>query len=278
MTERGGSTPGSLVADPGSMSSSALHAARVLEASRARASNALLIGRRRSATGHPLAVMGPQLGYFYPELFMEVDAHGGGIDVRGGVLPGLPYVLIGRGPDYAWSATSANNDNTDQFLEELCNQDGTPATRSSDHYMYMGICRPMKDFFAARSGATVHRARAAGQLQGDGARAGERARSRSRASPTRSPTCAPRAGASRPPASSATRSTRGSTRSGTSAGRPRASASPSTCSTSTTGTSRSSPRAACRSGRPARTRACRRSARARTTGAASCGRAGIRRR
>ena len=147
-TERGGTTPGSLVVDPGSMSASAAHAAQVVQASRKRASNAVLIGRNRSATGHPLAVMGPQLGYYYPELFLEVDAHGGGIDVRGGVLPGLPYVLIGRGRDYAWSATSAYNDNTDQFLEELCNQDGTPATRSSTNYMYKGVCRPMKNFFA----------------------------------------------------------------------------------------------------------------------------------
>jgi acyl-homoserine lactone acylase PvdQ len=154
VTERGGNTPGSLVVDPGSMSAAAAHAARVVQASRARASNAVLIGRKRSATGHPLAVMGPQLGYFYPELFLEVDAHGGGIDVRGGVLPGLPYVLIGRGRDYAWSATSANNDNVDQFLEELCNPDGTPATRGSTHYMYMGVCRPMKTFFAGTLKAT----------------------------------------------------------------------------------------------------------------------------
>ena len=153
-TERGGNTPGSLVVDPGSMSASAARAARVVQASRTRASNAVLIGRHRSATGHPLAVMGPQLGYYYPELFLEVDAHGGGIDVRGGVLPGIPYVLIGRGRDYAWSATSASNDNTDQFLEELCNQDGTPATRSSTHYMYRGVCRPMKDFFAGTLKAT----------------------------------------------------------------------------------------------------------------------------
>jgi acyl-homoserine lactone acylase PvdQ len=154
VTERGGDTPGSLVVDPGSMSASAAHAADVLEASRRRASNAVLIGRSRSATGHPLAVMGPQLGYFYPELFMEVDAHGGGIHVRGGILPGIPYVLIGRTSDYAWSATAANGDNTDQFLEELCNQDGTPATRSSDHYMYQGICRPMKNVFAGTLAAT----------------------------------------------------------------------------------------------------------------------------
>ena len=55
--------------------------------------------------------MGPQLGYFYPELFNEVDAHGAGIDVREVMPPGQPYVLIGRTRDYAWSATAAGNDN-----------------------------------------------------------------------------------------------------------------------------------------------------------------------
>jgi acyl-homoserine lactone acylase PvdQ len=154
ITDRAGATPGSLVVDPGSLSASAARAARVAQSVRRNASNAVLIGRKRSATGHPLAVMGPQLGYFYPEFFLEVDAHGGGIDVRGGALPGLPYVLIGRTRDYAWSATSASNDIIDQFLEELCNPDGSPATRSSTHYMYMGICRPMKTFNAGTLQAT----------------------------------------------------------------------------------------------------------------------------
>jgi acyl-homoserine lactone acylase PvdQ len=108
----------------------------------------VLVGRKRSATGHPLAVMGPQLGFYYPELFLEVDAHGGGIHVRGGTLPGLPYVLIGRTRDYAWSFTSASSDNTDQFLEQLCNPDGSPATRESTHYRYKGRCRPMRTFNA----------------------------------------------------------------------------------------------------------------------------------
>jgi acyl-homoserine lactone acylase PvdQ len=147
-TQRSGRTPGSLVVDPGSLSPSVASAAKTAMAARARASNAVLVGRKRSATGHPLAVMGPQLGYYYPELFMEVDAHGGGIHVRGGVLPGIPYVLIGRTRDYAWSATSASNDNTDQFLEQLCNPDGSPATRESTHYRFKGRCRPMKTFNA----------------------------------------------------------------------------------------------------------------------------------
>jgi acyl-homoserine lactone acylase PvdQ len=155
VTERGGNTPGSLVVDPGSLSASAARAARVTQAARARASNAVLIGRRRSATGHPLAVMGPQLGFYYPELFLEVDAHGGGIHARGGALPGIPYVLIGRGRDYAWSATSASNDNVDQFLEELCNPDGSAATRASVHYVYKGRCRAMRNFDAGTLAATA---------------------------------------------------------------------------------------------------------------------------
>ena len=148
ITDRRGRTPGSLVVDTGSLSTSALRAARVAQEGRARASNAVLVGRERSATGHPLAVMGPQLGFYYPQLFLEVDAHGGGIHVRGGTLPGLPYVLIGRSRDYAWHFTAASNDITDQFLEQLCNPDGSPATRASTHYRYKGRCRPMGRFDA----------------------------------------------------------------------------------------------------------------------------------
>jgi acyl-homoserine lactone acylase PvdQ len=143
-----GATPGSAVVDPGSTTASARAAEQAAQASQRRASNFLLVGAGRSATGHPLAVMGPQLGYYYPEIFDELDLHGGGIDVRGGSPPVSPYVLIGRGKDFAWSLTSASNDNTDQFLEQLCNTDGSAPTRTSDHYMYKGRCRAMTTFDA----------------------------------------------------------------------------------------------------------------------------------
>ena len=101
------------------------------------ASNALLIGANRSKTGHPLAVMGPQVGYAFPELLLEEDLHGGGIDARGAAFPGISfYILLGRGMDYAWSATSATNDIVDQFAETLCGGDDR-------HYLYKGQCRAM---------------------------------------------------------------------------------------------------------------------------------------
>ena len=41
-------------------------------------SNALLVSARESASGHPLAVFGPQAGYFAPQILMEQDVHGAG--------------------------------------------------------------------------------------------------------------------------------------------------------------------------------------------------------
>ena len=106
------------------------------------ASNALLVSARRSATGHPLFVAGPQVGYTYPELLLELDLHGGGIDARGASFPGLSfYVLLGRGKDFAWSATSANSDIVDQYVETLCGGDDA-------HYLYKGECRAMTTFDA----------------------------------------------------------------------------------------------------------------------------------
>jgi acyl-homoserine lactone acylase PvdQ len=100
-------------------------------------SNALLIGAKRSTTGHPIFLAGPQLGYYYPEIVLEEDLHGGGIDARGIATPGAgPYVFIGRGPDFAWSLTSAGNDIIDQYVETLCGDD--------THYMYKGKCTVMK--------------------------------------------------------------------------------------------------------------------------------------
>ncbi len=147
-----GPTPGAAVIDPGSMSSSAAQAVTAARASRRKASNFLLAGPDHSADGHPLAVMGPQLGYFYPEIVMQADLHGGGVDAQGVVAPISPYVFIGRGRDFAWSLTSAGSENTQQFLEQLCNPDGSPPTRESTHYLYKGRCTAMTSFDAGKLG------------------------------------------------------------------------------------------------------------------------------
>ena len=108
-------------------------------------SNALLVSRQNSVTGHPLAVMGPQVGYFMPQILLEQDLHGPDIDANGAAFAGVsPYVLLGHGQDYAWSATSAGQDIIDTFAEKLCEPDGSAPTIQSTHYLYKGQCRAME--------------------------------------------------------------------------------------------------------------------------------------
>src|SRR5262249_27079871 len=96
---------------------------------KSRASNSLVVGARRSASGHPLAVFGPQVGYFSPEILLEMEVHATGdgtptnpnIDARGAAFPGISLlVLLGRGRDFSWSATSAGSDLVDVVAAPLC--------------------------------------------------------------------------------------------------------------------------------------------------------------
>jgi acyl-homoserine lactone acylase PvdQ len=100
-------------------------------------SNWELVNASHSTNGHSLAVMGPQVGYYTPQLLMEEDLHGPGIDARGAAGPGLnTYVELGHGRDYAWSITSAEADDVDTFAEVLC--------QDEVHYLYKGECLPME--------------------------------------------------------------------------------------------------------------------------------------
>ncbi len=126
--------------------------------------------------------MGPQLGYYYPEIVEQMHLSGPGIEAQGAVVPGLSmYILIGRTQDYAWSLTSADNDVRDVFAEQLCNPDGSAPTRQSDHYVHKGKCVAMVTFDAGEP------QRPRDHLSHDGARSGDRDGDRRRASPTRSP-------------------------------------------------------------------------------------------
>ncbi len=107
-------------------------------------SNALLVSAEKSASGAPLAVMGPQVGYWSPEILMEIDLHGPGIHARGAAFPGISlYVLLGRGIDYAWSATTAVGDHIDIRAVKLCEPDGSEPTLQSTNYLSDGVCTAM---------------------------------------------------------------------------------------------------------------------------------------
>jgi acyl-homoserine lactone acylase PvdQ len=106
------------------------------------ASNVLLVTAKRSVTGRPLMVGGPQIGYFYPGLTLEMDMQAPGLVWRGATSLNYPgYLLIGRGEDFATTLTSASADNIDEYVETLC--DG-----SDTKYLYKGKCRQMSVFNA----------------------------------------------------------------------------------------------------------------------------------
>lgn len=107
-------------------------------------SNALVVSGAHTASGHPVAVFGPQAGYFAPQLLMLQDLQGPGISARGASFAGLNfYVQLGRGKDYSWSATSSSQDITDTYAVPLCNPSG-PVTTDSKHYLFRGTCTPME--------------------------------------------------------------------------------------------------------------------------------------
>ncbi|MBA2359996.1 MAG: penicillin acylase family protein [Actinobacteria bacterium] len=103
-------------------------------------SNGLLVSAKRSASGHPLFVSGPQVGFSYPGFFTELDLHGGGIDTRGISFPGTFGVVIGRGKDFVWSAQSSHSDVIDHFVETRCGHDTI--------YLYKENCRRVETFDA----------------------------------------------------------------------------------------------------------------------------------
>ena len=117
------------------------------------ASNWLLMDPEVSSNDTTLAVMGPQLGYYYPEIVQQIHLSGPGIEAQGAAVPGLAmYILIGRTPDYAWSLTSANQDVRDVYAEILCEPDGSTPSRGSGHYEYEGECVPFEQFDAGTLG------------------------------------------------------------------------------------------------------------------------------
>ncbi|MEV5341595.1 penicillin acylase family protein [Streptomyces sp. NPDC052676] len=122
---------------PSSADASADAAARAVTSARRGMSNALVVSGEHTASGHPIAVFGPQTGYFAPQLLMLQELQGPGISARGASFAGLSfYVELGRGRDYAWSATTSGQDIIDTYAVELCQDD--------HHYLYRGACVPME--------------------------------------------------------------------------------------------------------------------------------------
>jgi acyl-homoserine lactone acylase PvdQ len=144
------SASGNVVLDNASLTRAAADALAAGRTASGQASNILMVSGKRSATRHPIMVAGPQIGYFYPGLTLEMDLQGPGISQRGVTSAPFPgYIFIGRSQDSAWSLTSSGLDQIDTYVETLCGH-------STHRYMFNGTCRPMRFFDAGAlsTGAT----------------------------------------------------------------------------------------------------------------------------
>ena len=90
----------------------------------------------RKRGGGALLFNGPQLGFSVPELFVELEIHRPGLDIRGVTAPGIPVIGIGHNGNVAWGFTSGLSDEDDLYAEKLV--PGQP-----EKYMFRGEVKTM---------------------------------------------------------------------------------------------------------------------------------------
>jgi acyl-homoserine lactone acylase PvdQ len=86
-------------------------------------SNAIIVGGEHTESGRPLLAGGPQTGLLKPPVLHEIGLHGAGFDIVGAGVAGTPGIIVGRTPDFAWTATSARDDMIDTIAVDLDPED-----------------------------------------------------------------------------------------------------------------------------------------------------------
>ncbi len=89
------------------------------------ASNNWVVGPKKSATGHAILANDPHLAHSLPGIWYQAHLSGGGLEVTGVTIPGLPLVVIGHNRDIAWGFTNLMADAGDFFLERRNPADAT---------------------------------------------------------------------------------------------------------------------------------------------------------
>jgi len=72
----------------------------------------------RTVNGNPFVYSGPQIGFTTPSPLVEGSIRGGGLDVAGMAIPGVPGFLIGRTDRFAWAFQQGHAHTTDYYLDD----------------------------------------------------------------------------------------------------------------------------------------------------------------
>jgi penicillin amidase len=78
-------------------------------------SNAWVLAGSRTTSGKPLLANDPHLGFSLPGVWYQVHLKGGGLNVAGVSLPGMPGVVIGHNERIAWGMTNLHFDVQDLY-------------------------------------------------------------------------------------------------------------------------------------------------------------------
>ena len=107
-------------------------------------SNFIILSGKKTTTGRPMLLGGPQIAYWLPSITYEVALHSPHVEARGMAVPGISFMIfLGRSRDYGWTVTSGISDMVDLRIEKLCEPDGSPPSEHSYHYVYDGRCVAM---------------------------------------------------------------------------------------------------------------------------------------
>ncbi len=71
----------------------------------------------KTESGNPIVYSGPQMGFETPSIVVEGSIRGGGLEVSGMTVPGIPFIIIGRTPHHAWSMQVGHAHTVDFNLE-----------------------------------------------------------------------------------------------------------------------------------------------------------------
>ncbi len=80
-------------------------------------SYAWAVSGSKTASGHPILYSGPQMGFTVPSIVTEGSLRGGGLDISGMTVPGIPGLIIGRTPHHAWSMQVGHCHTLDYYIE-----------------------------------------------------------------------------------------------------------------------------------------------------------------
>jgi len=78
---------------------------------------AWVVSGEKTRTGHPILYSGPQMGLSTPSIVLEGSIRGGGLNVSGMTVAGVPGIVIGRTPHHAWSMQMGHAHSVDYYIE-----------------------------------------------------------------------------------------------------------------------------------------------------------------